>query len=72
MNFSDLPDNSWEKVMYKVVEFIGGDAPYLCNWSDEIPTPQKVAEEIVSMVAYFDDTDPDKFIESFKKFCKND
>jgi hypothetical protein len=69
MNFSDLPENSWEKVMYKVVDFIGGDAPSLCNWNDEIPTPEKVAEEIVAMFAYMDDTNEDKFINSFKEYC---
>jgi hypothetical protein len=70
MKFSDLPENSWEKVMYKVVDFIGGDAPSLCNWNDEVPTPEKVAEEIVAMFAYMDDTNEDKFIASFREYCK--
>ena len=70
MKFSDLPENSWEKVMFKVVDFIGGDAPSLCNWKDEVPTPEKVAEEIVAMFAYMDDTNQDKFIASFREYCK--
>ena len=68
MNFSDLPDNSWEKEMFRVVDFIGGDAPALCNWSDEVPTPQKVAESILTVVAYGDNRDPEKFINLFNEY----
>jgi hypothetical protein len=68
MNFSDLPDNSWEKEMFRVVDFIGGDAPALCNWNDEIPTPQKVVESILTVVAYGDNRDPEKFINLFNEY----
>ena len=70
MNFSDLPNNSWEKVMVNLVEHIGGDAGYLVKWDDKVPTPEKVAEEIVAMFAYMDDTNEDEFIASFREYCK--
>ena len=72
MNFSDLPEDSWEKVMFRVVDFIGGDAPALCNWIGEVPTPQKVAESILTVVAHRDNKDPEKFINAFEEFYKNE
>lgn len=73
MNFSDLPENSWEKVMVNLVDFIGGDGPSLVNWGDEIPTPIKTATQILGILAYYDKMDEDqteKFINSFKEYCK--
>jgi hypothetical protein len=72
MNFSDLPENSWEKVMVKLVDFIGGDGPSLVRWSDEIPVPEEVALEILGTLAYYDKMDEEqteKFINSFKEYC---
>jgi len=72
MNFSDLPENSWRKVMVKLVDFIGGDGPSLVRWSDEIPTPEEVALEILGTLAYYDKMDEEqteKFINSFKEYC---
>ena len=52
--------------------FVGGDAPALCNWSGEVPTPQKVAESILTVVAHRDNRDPEKFINAFEEFYKNE
>jgi hypothetical protein len=54
MNFSDLPNNSWEKVMVHLVEHIGGDGGSLVKWSDEIPDPVETASEILGMIQYYD------------------
>lgn len=54
MNFSDLPNNSWEKVMVNLVEHIGGDGGSLVKWSDEIPDPVETATAILNMVQYLD------------------
>ena len=54
MNFSDLPNNSWEKVMVNLVEHIGGDGGSLVKWSDEIPDPVETATAILDMVQYLD------------------
>jgi hypothetical protein len=71
MNFSDLPDNSWEKVLVKLVDFIGGDGPSLVNWSDEIPDPVETATQILGVIAYIDKMDEkltEKFINCFKDY----
>lgn len=73
MNFSDLPENSWEKVMLKLVDFIGGDSPSLVRWRDEIPTPEETALEILGIIAYIDKMDDErteKFINNFLEYCK--
>jgi hypothetical protein len=54
MNFSDLPNNSWEKVMVHLVEHIGGDGGSLVKWSGEIPDPVETATAILGMVQYYD------------------
>ena len=54
MNFSDLPNNSWEKVMVNLVEHIGGDAGYLVKWGDKIPDPVETATAILGMIQYYD------------------
>lgn len=54
MNFSDLPENSWEKVMVNLVEHIGGDSGALVKWSNEIPDPVETATAILNMVQYLD------------------
>lgn len=54
MNFSDLPNNSWEKVMVHLVEHIGGDGGSLVKWNDEIPDPVETATAILDMVQYLD------------------
>ena len=54
MNFNDLPNNSWEKVMVHLVEHIGGDGGSLVKWSGEIPDPVETATEILGMIQYFD------------------
>jgi hypothetical protein len=71
MNFSDLPNNSWEKVMVKLVDFIGGDGPSLVNWSNEIPDPVETATQILGILAYNDKMDEErteKFINNFKEY----
>lgn len=74
MNFSDLPNNSWEKVMVKLVGYIGGDDAALVNWNDEIPDPVKTATAILDMVQYYDEDRWDladgSLAESFKEFYK--
>jgi len=54
MNFSDLPNNSWEKVMVNLVEHIGGDSGFLVKWGDKIPDPVETATSILNMVQYLD------------------
>jgi hypothetical protein len=54
MNFSNLPNNSWEKVMVNLLEHIGGDSASLVKWSDEIPDPVETATAILGMVQYCD------------------
>jgi len=71
MKFSDLPNNSWEQVMVKLVDFIGGDGPSLVNWSDEIPDPVETATHILGILAYNDKMDEEraeKFINNFKEY----
>jgi hypothetical protein len=67
MNFSDLPNNSWEKVMVHLVGYIGGDDASLTNWSDEIPDP-------VRTVQYYDpdyrDMPEDALAKGFRAFYK--
>jgi hypothetical protein len=72
MNFSDLPENSWEKVMVKLVDFIGGDGPSLVNWSNEIPNPEQTAKQILGIIAYYDKMDEEqteRFINNFIEYC---
>lgn len=54
MNFSDLPNNSWEKVMVNLVEHIGGDGGSLVKWGNKIPDPVETATAILNMVQYLD------------------
>lgn len=54
MNFGDLPNNSWEKVMVNLLEHIGGDGASLVRWSNEIPDPVETATAILDMVQYLD------------------
>ena len=54
MDFNDLPNNSWEKVMVHLVGWIGGDDASLTNWSGEIPDPVRTATAILGMVQYYD------------------
>lgn len=54
MNFSDLPNKSWEKVMVHLVEHIGGDGGSLVQWGDKIPDPVETATAILDMVQYLD------------------
>lgn len=56
MKFSDLPNNSWEKVMVHLVEHIGGDGGSLVKWSGEIPDPVETATQILGMIQH---SDPD-------------
>ena len=73
MRFSDLPEDSWEKVMVKLVDFIGGDGPSLVNWSDEIPNPKQTAKQILGIIAYYDKMDEEqteRFIQNFIDYCE--
>lgn len=74
MNFSDLPNNSWEKVMVNLVGYIGGDDAALVKWSDKIPDPVETATAILNMVQYYDEDRWDladgSLAESFKEFYK--
>lgn len=73
MNFSDLPNNSWEKVMVHLVDFIGGDGPSLVNWSDEIPNPKQTAKQILGVLAYYEGMDyeqTERFIQNFLDYCE--
>jgi hypothetical protein len=74
MNFSDLPNNSWEKVMVHLVGYIGGDDASLTNWSDEIPDPVRTATAILGMVQYYDpdyrDMPEDALAKGFRAFYK--
>lgn len=54
MKFSDLPENSWEKIMVNLVEYIGGDSPALVKWKNETPDPVEVATAILDMVQFYD------------------
>jgi len=54
MNFSDLPEDSWEKVMVHLVGWISGGDVALVNWSGEIPGPVKISNAILGMVQYYD------------------
>lgn len=67
MNFSDLPDNSWEKVMLHVVDIIGGESGSLTEWNDIVPTPYDTGFEILSMFEYIDDLKSGTLTEGFKK-----
>jgi hypothetical protein len=73
MNFSDLPNNSWEKVMVKLVDFIGGDGPSLVKWSGEIPNPKQTAKQILGVLAYYEGMDyeqTERFIQNFLDYCE--
>lgn len=67
MNFNDLPNNSWEKVMVDVVDIIGGESGRLTEWSDKVPTPYNTGFEILSMFEYIDDLKPGTLTEGFRK-----
>ena len=70
-NFNDLPKDSWEQVMVKLVDFIGGDGSALVNWGNEIPNPVETSIAILGMVAYFDKMDEkqtERFINNFKEY----
>jgi hypothetical protein len=73
MKFSDLPEDSWEKVMVKLVDFIGGDGPSLVNWSDEIPTPEQTSKQILGIISYYNEMNEEqteRFITNFLDYCK--
>ena len=67
MNFSDLPNNSWEKVMLDVVDIIGGESGGLTEWNDIVPSPYDTGFEILSMFEYIDDLKPGTLTEGFRK-----
>jgi hypothetical protein len=62
---SDFPSDSWENVMYHLVNFIGGDGPSLCKWMNLPPKPIETALQIISIIAYHEQFPDDSLEKSF-------
>jgi hypothetical protein len=48
--FSELPKDSWARVMVDLVNVLGGDGASLCQWSDKVPSAIDTANEILRSV----------------------